>query len=86
MHYVIDSCWVLYHNVIIYYASGLVVSWALSFQLNKKMHGKCMKRPFFNLPYFARGGAISETNQPWHQYRPPAAPNTTNRYPDASNR
>ena len=31
MHDVIDSCWVLYHNVIIYYASGLVVSWALSF-------------------------------------------------------
>jgi hypothetical protein len=41
---------------------------------------------FFYLPYFARGGAISETKQPWHKYRPLAAPNTTNRYPDASNR
>jgi hypothetical protein len=58
----------------------------LIFLIERKMRGKRAKWPFFDLPYFARGGAISETNQPWHEYRPPAAPNTTNRYPDASNR
>jgi hypothetical protein len=53
----------------------------LIFLIEQKMRGKRAKWPFS-----IYGGAISETNQPWHEYQPPAAPNTTKRYPDASNR
>ena len=50
------------------------------------MRGNAKNGLFFDPPYFARGGAISETKQPWHEYRPPLTPNTTNNSPDASNR
>ena len=47
MHYVIDSCWVLYHNVIIYYASGYGSPMGLIFLIEQKMRGKRAKWPFF---------------------------------------
>jgi hypothetical protein len=50
MHYVIDSYWVIDHNVIIYYASGYGsrMGLILIFLIEQKMHGKWVKWPFLS--------------------------------------